>query len=64
MRVFIIRIYLLYLTKDLGRVSEKKDITMVKQIAVSHGMASAIETKPLPPNVRDGLVEGSVEGLY
>ncbi len=37
---------------------------MVKPIAVSHGMASAIEIKPLPPNVRNGLVEGSVEGLY
>jgi hypothetical protein len=37
---------------------------MVKPIAVFHGMASAIETKLLPPYVRDELIKGSVEGLY
>ena len=37
---------------------------MVKPIAISHGMASAIETKPSPPHVCDGLVEGSVKGFY
>ena len=59
--VSIVRIYLLYLTKD---VAKKKDITMVKPFAVSHGMNFAIKTKPSPPHVRDGLVEGSIKGFY
>jgi hypothetical protein len=58
--VSIVHIYLLYLTKDLAK---KKGITMVKPFAISHGMNFAIETKPSPPHVRDGLVEGSVEGF-
>jgi hypothetical protein len=32
---------------------------MVKPFAISHGMVFVIETKPSPPHVRDGLVEGS-----
>jgi hypothetical protein len=59
--VCIVRIYLPYLTKDLAK---KKSITMVKPFAISHGMVFVIETKPSPPHVRDGLVEGSVEGFY
>jgi hypothetical protein len=58
--VSIVRIYLLYLTKDLAK---KKGNTMVKPFAISHGMNFAIETKPSPPHVRDELVEGSVEGF-
>jgi hypothetical protein len=30
----------------------------------SSGMAFVIETKSSPPHVRDGLIEGPVEGLY
>ena len=30
----------------------------------SSGMAFVIETKSLPTHVRDGLIEGPVEGLY
>jgi hypothetical protein len=37
---------------------------MVKPFAISHGMVFVIETKPSPPHVRDGLVEGSLEGFY
>ena len=61
MWVSIVLIYLLYLTKDTAK---KNDTTMVKPIAVSHGMVFAIETKPSPPHVCDGLVEGSIEGFY
>jgi hypothetical protein len=46
------------------RLSEKKSITMVKPFAISHGMFFVIETKPSPHHIRDGLVEGSVEGFY
>jgi len=45
-------------------ITKKKDTTMVKPIAVSHGMVFTIETEPSPPHVCDGLFEGSIEGFY
>jgi len=58
-------IYRTYLsTLSQKDITKKKDTTMVKPIAVSHGMVFTIETEPSPPHVCDGLFEGSIEGFY
>ncbi len=59
--VCIVLIYLLYIAKD----SEKNESDHGGAARrASSGMAFVIETKSSPPHVRDGLIEGPVEGLY
>ncbi len=62
--VCIVLIYLLYIAKD-KRHSEKNESDHGGAARrASSGMAFVIETKSSPPHVRDGLIEGPVEGLY
>ncbi len=48
---------------DKGQPS-KKNITMVKLFARSSGMARGNEAKPSWYHLRDGVVEGAVEGFF
>lgn len=58
----IVLIYLLYIAKDLLAKKNESDHGGAARRA-SSGMAFVIETKSSPPHVRDGLIEGPVEGL-
>jgi hypothetical protein len=60
--VCIVLIYLLYIAKDLAKKNEYDHGGAARR--ASSGMAFVIETKSSPPHVRDGLIEGPVEGLY
>ena len=42
----------------------KKNTTMVKPFAGSSGVARGNEAKPSRYHLRDGVVEGSVEGFF
>ena len=55
-------LYLLYTAKDLAKKNESDHGGAARR--ASSGMAFVIETKSLPTHVRDGLIEGPVEGLY
>ena len=59
--VCIVLIYLLYIAKDLAKKNESDHGGAARR--ASSGMAFMIVTKSLPPHVRDGLIEGPVEGL-
>ena len=48
---------------DQGQPS-KKNTTMVKPYAGSSGVARGNEAKPSRYHLRDGVLEGSVEGLF
>ena len=48
---------------DKGQPS-KKNTTMVKPFAGSSGVARGNEAKPSRYHLRDGVVEGSVEGFF
>jgi hypothetical protein len=57
-------IYRTYLcTLSHKRLREKKNITMVKQLAVSHGMGMLFLATPLLQPLCGGLVECVVEGF-
>jgi hypothetical protein len=60
--VCIVLIYLLYIAKDIAQKNESDHGGAARR--ASSGMAFVIETKSSPPHVRDGLIEGPVEGLY
>ncbi len=60
--VCIVLIYLLYIAKDIAKKNESDHGGAARR--ASSGMAFVIETKSSPPHVRDGLIEGPVEGLY
>ena len=55
----------LFSTLHCKRLSEKNESDHGGAARrASSGMAFVIETKSLPTHVRDGLIEGPVEGLY
>ena len=54
-------LYLLYTAKDLAKKNESDHGGAARR--ASSGMAFVIETKSSPPHVRNGLIEGPVEGL-
>ena len=55
-------LYLLYTAKDLAKKNESDHGGAAR--CASSGMAFVIETKSSPSHVRDGLIEGPVEGIY
>jgi hypothetical protein len=58
----VVLIYLTYPTLQKTAKKNESDHGGAARCA-SSGMAPVIETKSSPPHVRDGLIEGPVEGL-
>jgi hypothetical protein len=57
-------IYCTYLYTQPNKRLRENNITMVKPVAGSHGMDMLYLATPSLQPLRDGLVEGDVEGFY